>query len=145
MRKLKPRSTDCCSLYLYSISSVVNSSVSKTLVAKINRPALRFSMATFSSQIATVASTLYLNSAVVFDWLTLLIFMSISVWYLDFFNRREAAFKASAVQAKFVRLNSRSFFWEASQSFLMFFSNFFRSDSLLCSLSTNSHLCLTAT
>lgn len=128
-----------------SISSVVNSSVFKTLVAKINRPALRFSIATFSSQIATVASTLSFNSPEVFEGLNLLVFMSISSWYLDFFNSREAAFKASALQGKFWLLNSRSFFWEASQSFLMFFSNFFKSDSLLCSLSTNNHFCLTAT
>ncbi len=90
-RKLKPRSTDCCSLYFKRISSEVNSSLFKTLVAKMNRPALRFATVTFSSQIATVASILYLNDSGAFDC-TILILKSVSSWYLDFFNRRDAAF-----------------------------------------------------
>ena len=50
LRNLKPLSTDCCPLYLDNISVwVVNSILSRTFVANINRPARFFYNSSFNS------------------------------------------------------------------------------------------------
>ncbi|WP_442936193.1 hypothetical protein [Nostoc sp.] len=57
LRNRKPRSVDCCALYSRKTSSLLSSSVSKTLVAKINLPARLVSIAIAISLGSSVAST----------------------------------------------------------------------------------------